>query len=384
MEDKEKLDAYLDQVDELDEEILEKLEKRLALMKDIAITRKKLGYRITDPERARRKIDEITEKSDDELEVYGRQFYSSISDFTADYQRKYTEGETDLVKRIKEARENTPKLFPEKARVACQGVMGAYSQEACEGIFKRPLITYFRSFDDVFEAIQSGECDYGILPLENSTAGSVNRVYDLMTKHDFHIVRSIKVKVDHNLFVKPGTKLEDIREIYSHEQALMQCSGYLEKFKNVELKKYVNTAGAAKMVANSDRNDVAAIASYECGRIYGLECLDEAIQDSGLNYTMFICIGRDLQIFPGAYKSSMMLTTPHKPGALYNILALFYALGINIVKLESRPIPDRDFDFMFYFDIDSDVWSDSFIRLMNTIQSVSDDFRYLGSYIEKA
>jgi chorismate mutase/prephenate dehydratase len=384
MDEKEKLQKYLDEVDDLDDEIIDKLGRRLALMREIAVSRKKLGYRISDPERARKKIEEAAEKTDDELEIYTRQFYSSLADFTADYQRKYVEGKTDLVKRIEYARDNTPKLFPEKADVACQGVMGAYSEEACEGIFKAPHITFFRNFSDVFEAIEKGKCQYGVLPLENSTAGSVNRVYDLINKYDFYIVRSIKVKIDHNLLVKPGTKKEDIKKIYSHEQAIMQCSGYLRQFPHAEIIKYANTAGAAKMVADSDKGDSAAIASYDCGRLYGLECLDESIQDSGSNYTMFICIGRKLEIFPGAYRTSMMLTTPHKPGSLYNVLALFYALGINIVKLESRPIPDRDFDFMFYFDIDADVWSDSFIRLMNTIQSVSEDFRYLGSYIEKA
>ena len=383
-EKKQVLADDLDRIDRLDDEIMEKLERRMALAREVAETRQELGKSPLDPTRVRERIEEVTEKADDELEVYSRLFYTSMAEFSRDYQIKYTEGDTDVVKMIKASRENTPKVFPESAKVACQGVFGAYSQEACDKIFKRPRILYKGSFDQVFSAIERGECRYGILPLENSTAGSVNQVYDLMTKYDFHIVRSTKIKVDHSLLVKPGTAKADIKAIYSHEQALMQCENYLLDFPDAEIKVFENTAEAAKMVAESDRKDIAAIASRECGSLYGLEELDGQIQDSGANYTRFICIGKDAEIYPGSSRTSLMLSVPHRPGSLYHVLAIFYALGINMVKLESRPIPDRDFDFMFYFDLDSDVYSESFIRLMNQVQSLSEDFRYLGSYVEVA
>ena len=379
---KKEIDGYLAEIDELDDEIMERLEERMRISRNLAEARQRQGKSPTDPTRVRRRTDEITAKAPEELQVYSRLFYTAIAEFSRDYQMKYTKGDTEIVREIKRVREYTEKVFPESAVVACQGVFGAYSQQACDKVFRRPFIKYMQTFDDVFEAIKNGDCQYGMLPLENSTAGSVTQIYDLMTKYDFHILRSTRLKIEHSLLVKPGTKAEDIKVIFSHEQAIMQCEDYLKNYPGAMIKAVENTAEAAKMVAESNRNDIAAIASLECGDLYGLESIADSIQDSGANYTRFICIGPELEIYPGSNRTSLMLSVPHTPGSLYHVLAIFYALGINIVKLESRPIPDRDFDFMFYFDLDADVYSDSFIRLMNQIQSLSADFRYLGSYVE--
>ena len=199
----------------------------------------------------------------------------------------------------------------------------------------------------MFSAIEKGLCRYGIIPLENSTAGSVNKVYDLMLQHEFFIVRSTRLKVDHSLLVRPGTKLSDIREIYSHEQAIGQCQDFLKTLPNVQIIRCENTAAAAKFVAASGRNDVAALASRTCGALYGLTSLRDGVQDQGNNYTRFICISKNLEIYPGADRTSLRMVLAHKPGALYQVLSLFNALGINLNKLESRPIPERDFEFAF-------------------------------------
>ena len=259
---------------------------------------------------------------------------------------------------------------------------GAYSQIACEKLFRRPSILYFNSFNAVFNAIENGLCRYGILPVENSTAGSVNAVYDLMTKHNFRIVRSMRLKVDHNLLVKPGTKLEDIREIYSHEQAISQCAGFLQKLPKVKVTPCANTAVAAKMVAESPDPGTAALSSAACMKLYGLNCLKEAVQDKGNNFTRFICISKELEIYPGADRTSLMMVLPHTPGSLYKVLSRFYALGLNINKLESRPLPDKNFEFMFYFDLDTSVYSPQFIQLMGEMQTICEEFSYLGSYSE--
>jgi chorismate mutase/prephenate dehydratase len=143
-----------------------------------------------------------------------------------------------------------------------------------------------------------------------------------------------------------------------------------------------NTALAARMVAETDRGDAAALSSRYCAELYGLEILAESVQDQGNNYTRFITISKELEIYPGADKTSIMMGVPHKPGSLYRILSRFYALGINLIKLESRPIPDRDFEFMFYFDLDTPVYSPQFAQLMNELNAVCEEFRYLGSYSE--
>ena len=299
-----------------------------------------------------------------------------------DHQRKVLQIESPVVQAIKTALEETPKVFPAKATVACQGVEGAYSQQACEKLFKMPKIMFMKNFNGVFAAINQGLCQYGILPLENSTAGSVNQIYDLMMKYNFYIVKSVKLTIDHSLLAKKGVKKEDVREIFSHEQAIMQCEEYLKNFPQAKITVCENTAEAAKMVAESDRNDVAALASFACGQLYGLNCIEEDVQDNGNNYTRFICISKKMEIYPGADNTSLMLIVSHKPGSLYNVLARFNALGINIFKLESRPIPERDFDFMFYFDVEAEVYSEEFVRLMSQLDELSQECKYLGSYTE--
>ena len=175
-----------------------------------------------------------------------------------------------------------------------------------------------------------------------------------------------------------------MREIFSHPQAISQSSAFLEKLraKGVVVTPCENTAVAAQRVAESDRTDVAAISSYHCMELYGLNRLAADIQDQGNNHTRFIVISKNLEIYPGADKTSLMMVAPHRPGSLYQILARFYTLGLNLIKLESRPLPNRDFEFMFYFDLETSVYSDEYIRMIDDLESICDDFQYLGSYSE--
>jgi chorismate mutase/prephenate dehydratase len=244
------------------------------------------------------------------------------------------------------------------------------------------MIMYFKNFDGVFNAIEQGLCQYGILPIENSTAGSVKKVYDLMIHHNFSIVRTFRMKVDHNLIAKPGAKLSEIKEIYSHEQAISQCGDFLKTLPGVKVIPVENTAVAADIVAKSDRTDIVAISSHACEELYGLKSLADSVQDEGNNRTRFICISKNLEIYPGADKTSIMMILPHKPGALYKVLARMYVLGINVIKLESRPLPDKDFEFMFYFDLETSIYSDEFVQLMCELDDLCEEFKYLGSYTE--
>ena len=245
-----------------------------------------------------------------------------------------------------------------------------------------PRILYFRHFDGVFQAVQSGMCQYGVLPIENSSYGSVAQVYDLMRNHKFHIVRSIKLCVRHALLAKHGVALEDVKEIFSHEQALGQCSAYLKAHPEIKVTVCENTAAAARMVAESGRRDIAAISSVHCAELYGLHVLESKVQNNDNNYTRFICISKDLEIYPGANKISLMLSTQHRPGALYSLLAKFAALGINLTKLESRPSPGSDFEFIFYFDMEASVMSDTVLSMLSELMVEPDVFVFLGNYSE--
>ena len=369
-------------IDKIDEELVRLFCDRMELSAKVADYKKANNLPIFVPGRERAILQNVAEMAGPEMENYTRVLYSMLFELSRSYQSKRNGEISPLYRKITQAIENTPKLFPRAPMVACQGVEGAYSQIACEKIFKSPFIMYFKSFEGVFTAIEQGMCQYGILPIENSTAGSVNKVYDLMIRHNFSIVRTFRLKVDHNLLVNKGAKLSDIKEVYSHEQAINQCAGFLQTLPGVNVIPVANTALASEMVAKSGRKDVAALSSRFCAELYGLECLRSSVQDQGNNHTRFICISKNLEIYPGADKTSIMMILNHKPGALYKVLARLYTLGINVTKLESRPLPDREFEFMFYFDLETSIYSEEYVQLMCELNDLCEEFKYLGSYTE--
>ena len=377
------LKDYRQQMDDIDDQMIRLFRQRMETAGKIAEYKKEKGLPVLDAGREREKMSALCAKMPPEMRNYTSVLYSSLFELSRSYQSRQMQHYTELSQRINDAINGTPKLFPQDVTVGVCGVEGAFAQIACEKLFKMPFVMYFNNFEGVFAAIEKGLCRYGIVPIENSTAGSVKQIYDLMIRHNFSIVRSVRLKIDHNLLVKRGTKLEDIHEIFSHEQAISQCSEFLKSLgKDVKVTAVANTAMAAEMVAKSERKDVAALCSRNCIDLYGLSCLQYAVQDKGNNYTRFICISKNLEIYPGADRTSIMLATAHKPGALYKVLARFYALGINITKLESRPIPDRDFEFMFYFDLETSIYSKEFIQMICELSASAEDFTYLGSYSE--
>lgn len=370
------------EIDEIDQELVRLFCARMNLSAQVADYKKANNLPIFVPARERAILQKVAQMAGPEMENYTRVLYSMLFELSRSYQSKRNGEISPLYQTISQAIEHTPKLFPQSPIVACQGVEGAYSQIACEKIFKSPLIMYFKSFDAVFNAIEQGMCQYGILPIENSTAGSVTKVYDLMIRHNFSIVRTFRLKIDHNLLANPGAALSDIKTIYSHEQAISQCCDFLHSLPGVNVVPVENTALASEMVAKSGSKEVAALSSRSCAELYGLQCLAASVQDKGNNRTRFICISKNLEIYPGADKTSIMMVTPHKPGALYKVLARLYTLGINVTKLESRPIPDREFEFMFYFDLETSIYSEEYVQLMCELDELCEEFKYLGSYTE--
>ena len=376
------LSDYRAQIDRIDTELLRLFAERMQTAAGIAAYKKAHSLPVLDAGREREKLAQIVKAAPEDLQEEAVSLYRLLFSLSRSYQRDLLDEKTTLPALLKTALEQTPQLFPPIAAVACQGVEGAYSQQACDKLFQHPSVFFCATFDKVFSAIEQGLCQYGVLPLENSTAGSVNAVYDLMQKHNFSIVRSVRLKVDHCLLARQGAALPGIREIYSHEQAIGQCGRFLQSLPDVRVVRCANTAEAARLVAESGRKDVAALASRSCAALYGLDTLAESVQDQGGNFTRFICISKGLEIYPGADRTSLMMTLPHKPGSLARVLSRFYAMGVNLNKLESRPLPERNFEFMFYFDLEAPVYEPRFLQLMGELDELSENCFYLGSYSE--
>ena len=371
-------------IDRIDSQIFSLFAERARVSEDVAAYKREHGMRVFDPARERQKVASAAAAAPEDLATYAQVLMELLMEASRSRQHTLL-GDVEkgpVLARIDAARAATPELVPRSARVCCQGVEGAYSQMAAEKFFRRPQIAYAPSFDAVFRTVEQGLAEFGVLPLENSTAGSVNQMFDLMVEHSFYVVRTTRVKVEHNLLARHGATIEGIRDIYSHEQAIGQCAEFLSGLPDVRVHVCENTAVASKRVAESGRTDVASLSSRSCAGLYGLDVLVSDAQDHDNNYTRFACISRDLRIYPGADRTSLMIVLPHEPGALYKLLAKFYALDINLLKLESRPIPERDFEFRFYFDIECPVAAPEFSALMSSIGGLCQECRYLGSYAE--
>lgn len=376
------IQALREQIDQCDEVLSQTFIRRMETALEIAKYKQGKGLPVLDPAREREVVSRVTAGCDEAMAVNMKLLYNTVFDLSRTYQQRYLTAQTELINHIQCAIEQTPKVFPTRAVVACQGMEGAYSQQACDKMFTLPSLMYFRRFEGVFQAIQSGLCAYGVLPIENSSYGSVTEVYDLMRKYRFSIVRGVRLKIDHRLLAKPGVRLQDIREIVSHEQAIGQCGAFLKGLKEVKVTVFGNTAEAAQFVSASERRDLAAISSPACAALYGLNTVAEAVSDSDSNFTRFICIAKELQIYPGANRMSLMLNVRHTPGALYLMIAKFAALGLNLTKIESRPIAGTDFEFMFYFDLDASVYAPEALQLLCELEAGPETFTYLGSYSE--
>lgn len=371
-----------EEINKIDDELVSIFQTRMEIAKQIAEYKNENNLPVSDRTREREVIHRLSGAVSPELAVYAKSLYNTMFDLSKTYQTSIIRPESRLTKEIKSAVESTENLFPERAIVACQGTEGAYSQFACDRMFKYPSIMYVDTFESVFKAVDRGLCKYGILPLENSTAGSVTAVYELMQKYKFYIVGSTKVCIGHALLSNAGASLMTVKEIFSHEQALNQCSEFLSKLDGVKITVCENTASAAKAVADSGRTDVAAICSPDCAELYNLVQIHTGISNTENNYTRFICISKNIEIYPGADRTSLMARLPHKPGSLYNMISRFAALDVNLTKLESRPVAGSDFEFMFYFDIDASIYSPELAELIAQLENEIPELIYLGSYNE--
>lgn len=375
------LEDIRNQIDQIDDQIAQLYVRRMALAKEVGLAKADGGTALENIPREKEILNRVASAVPDELKLYLKQVFTSLFETSKAYQQRFLNIRSDIKTAIREVLDKGAQPFPLQASVACQGVEGSYSNIAAEKLFALSDISYFKTFDAVFAAVEKGYCRYGVLPIENSSVGSVNQVYDLMKKHNFYIVRGVKVHVQHQLLAKSGVRLGDIKEVLSQEQALGQCQELLKTLKNVKVTVCENTAAASRTVAESGRNDIACIASRESAKLYGLTVLKSNVQDRANNFTRFIAISKQLEIYEHADKISIMVTLPHEPGSLNRLLNRFSALGLNLTKLESRPLENSDFEFAFYFDFEAKVEEPAVLNLLAEL-GYKGEFVFLGSYRE--
>ena len=375
------LSEIREKIDAVDEQLLDLFLQRMDLSDEVAAYKNAHHLPILNKERERAILAKVTEKSG-ERERYAYHLFSTLFELARSRQAELISAPTKVAAQVRASLEAGTSVFPQTGLVACQGVEGANSQVACDRLLPRGNIVYVKTFQAVVSAVESGLCRFGVLPIENSSNGSVRAVYELLQDHNLSIVRSTRLCIRHELLTLPGVKMEDITEIYSHEQAIGQCSHFLEGLNGVRVIPCDNTAVAAKMVSERGDRHAAAISSHACAELYGLESIRDDIQDSDNNYTRFICIAKDPVIYAGANRISLVIACDNKPGALYEILSKLAALGINMTKLESCPVTGRNFEFIFFRELEASVLEPGVLPMLEELERSCQNFQFLGNYAE--
>ncbi len=373
------LKAVRDEIDHIDSQLLPLLERRMDTAKEVARIKSRAGIPVLNAAREEDILNRVREKSPE----YGdalRVVYSSMMDVSRALQHKILGGGKALREEITTAEQ--ARFDPAApCSVMCPGVDGSFSAIAARRMFQNGDFHFTERFADVFKSVAEGKTDFGVIPIENSWAGSVHESFDLMMKYRLHIVCAVELPIHHCLVGVKGAPIDGIRQVVSHPQGLAQCGDYITAH-GYESISYSNTATAAMDVAKHGDPTVAAIASEETAALYGLEVLERDIQSSSANVTRIIAISRDLNIADNADRISLIFTVPNVTGSLYRLLARFALCGLNLTKLESRPTKDRNFDYYFYLDFTGSVGQENTLDLLCALEEELPVFNFLGNYPE--
>ena len=373
------LKAVRDEIDHIDSQLLPLLERRMDTAKEVARIKSRAGIPVLNAAREEDILNRVREKSPE----YGdalRVVYSSMMDVSRALQHKILGGGKALREEITAAEQ--ARFDPSApCSVTCPGVDGSFSAIAARRMFQNGNLHFTERFADVFKSVAEGKTDFGVIPIENSWAGSVHESFDLMMKYRLHIVCAVELPIHHCLVGVKGAPIDGIRQVVSHPQGLAQCGDYITAH-GFESISYSNTATAAMDVAKHGDPTVAAIASEETAALYGLEVLERDIQSSSANVTRIIAISRDLKIADNADLISLIFTVPNVTGSLYRLLARFALCGLNLTKLESRPTKDRNFDYYFYLDFTGSVGQENTLDLLCALEEELPVFNFLGNYPE--
>lgn len=367
------------QLDEIDSEMMRLFERRMELCRDVALYKIENGKPVFDPVREQEKIHNIKNAVEGEFfKQAAEELITQMMTISRRYQYQIlNQNKGSALPRFKQV-----EAIPAKhVKVVYQGVEGAYSHQATLQYFGKDVDAYcIRTWEEAMQAVEQEEADYAVLPIENSSAGAVTDNYDLLLKYKNYIVGEIFLTVNHALLGTKDSSLEGIKKVYSHPQALMQCSEYLNSHLEWEQIKVENTAGAAKKVLIDNDPSKAAVAGQAAGEIYGLKVLAEAINYNKNNITRFIIVSKDPLYLKESSKISIYFELPHKSGSLYNMLGHFIYNGLNMMMIESRPIKGKNWEYGFFVDIEGNIGDCSIQNALNSVSHEASQLRILGNY----
>ncbi len=367
-------------IDAVDKELLALFERRIGLSDEVADYKMANHKPVLDAVREKEKLKGITDHfTDPFMKQASEELFVQIMSISRkkQYRQMAREGlGEDFHFTTVEAFDFT------NSRVVYQGVEGAYSEVAAKRFFgENVTVHHVKTWRDAFEALRQDTCDYAVLPIENSTAGTIAENHDLLSEYDYHIIGEQVIDIDHALLGLPNARLSDIRTVYSHPQALSQCDNYLRRlhpeYKAVEME---NTAVSAKKVKEDNDPTQAAIAGEINGRLYGLSVMERSIQDVKGNRTRFIVVGKECVYRKDAGRVSISFELPHEKGSLYRVLSHIIFNGLNMTKIESRPIRDRQWEYRFFIDFDGNLQQDAVQNALRGLKEETSRLRVLGNY----
>ncbi len=367
------------EIDDIDKQLIPLLLKRMGVSQRVAQYKVENSIPVLNSKREQEILDNVAAQCGEHADAI-KTVFSATMDASRALQHKIIGGGKELRDAVTEAMTDD-KLTACGQPVACQGVEGAYSGVTANKLFPDSPVKFYKQFEDVFEAVNKGDARFGVIPVENSTAGSVHESYDLIMKYRFYVVGAYDLKIEHCLCAREDTKYEDIVDVYSHPQALSQCNNFLKNFDFTGIN-FTNTAAAAKYVAESDKNNIGVICSDLAAKEYGLKILKRNIQNTNNNKTRFIVISKELLINKDADKISLIFSAPHTTGSLYRVLGRFSMAGLSLTKIESRPIENEDFNYHFYVDVMGSVRDESTLDLVCALSDELPEFEFLGNYYE--
>lgn len=367
------------QIDNIDRQIVELYEQRMEVSGQVAEYKIETGKKVFDKAREEEKIQKVKSLTHNDFNSYGvEELFEQIMAMSRklQYQMLTEKGSIGRLPFI-----GVDSLEKEKARVVYPGAEGSYAQAAMEQFFGKNVNSFHvDTFRDAMIAIDEGSADYAVLPIENSTAGIVNEIYDMLVEFENYIVGEQIIKIEHCLMAVPGTKIEDIHTVYSHPQSLMQSARYLQGHASWKQISMNNNAFAARKVAEDKDKTQAAIASAHAAETYGLSVLEQGVNQSETNSTRFIIVTNQKIFLKDAKKVSICFEIPHKSGSLYHMLSHFIYNNLNMNKIESRPIEDRNWEYRFFIDFDGNLADSAVKNALRGLRDEARDMKILGNY----